>query len=201
MASFAGVIAYGVIGICCLIAICTCSESRKGAPHSMFPGVDGFHWTVGHILFLSIFFAVVVVILATVLCSMLRTARVLRTHPAAELCWKSDFAELPTSERRCRHELAGRVASRICDMAFDCRECRNYEKFASLPASYPVNDLGLIYPPERYYHRGHTWVEPTEDGNLTVGLDDLAVHLIGNPDWWRCHPSARKLTLTRSPGA
>ncbi len=148
----------------------------------MFPGVDGFHWTVGHILFLSIFFAVVMVILATVLRATLRTARVLRTHPAAELCWKSDFAELPHVRAALPARVGGPGCSRICDMAFDCRECRNYEKFASLPASYPVNDLGLVYPPERYYHRGHTWVEPGEDGILTIGLDDLAVHMIGNPD-------------------
>ena len=25
----------------------------------MFPGIDGFHWTVGHVIFLSLFFAVV----------------------------------------------------------------------------------------------------------------------------------------------
>jgi hypothetical protein len=23
----------------------------------MFPGIDGFHWTVGHVIFLSLFFA------------------------------------------------------------------------------------------------------------------------------------------------
>ena len=29
----------------------------------MFPGIDGFHWTAGHIIFLSLFFAVVMTIL------------------------------------------------------------------------------------------------------------------------------------------
>ena len=32
----------------------------------MFPGIDGFHWTVAHVVFLSLFFAVVVTILTTV---------------------------------------------------------------------------------------------------------------------------------------
>src|SRR5208337_1522026 len=31
-------------------------------------------------------------------------------------------------------------------------------------------------------HRGHTWVRPESDGTLTVGLDELAHHLIGRPD-------------------
>src|SRR5207302_1537717 len=34
----------------------------------------------------------------------------------------------------CRHELVGRVISRTCDNAFDCRRCRNYSHFAVLPA-------------------------------------------------------------------
>ena len=32
----------------------------------MFPGIDGFHWTLGHVLFLSLFFAVALTILITV---------------------------------------------------------------------------------------------------------------------------------------
>src|SRR5437762_1611397 len=31
----------------------------------MFPGIDGFHWTLGHVLFLSLFFAVPLPILVT----------------------------------------------------------------------------------------------------------------------------------------
>ena len=89
----------------------------------MFPGIDGFHWTVAHVVFLSLFFTVVVIILTTVVSAVWRTTRDLSTHRAFELCWKSDFGELPESDRRCRHELAGRVAARTCDNAFDCRHC------------------------------------------------------------------------------
>lgn len=148
----------------------------------MFPGVDGFRWTVGHILFLTIFFAVVATIMATVLRAALRTARQFRTHRAAEFCWKSDFGELPEAERRCRHELAGRVASRTCDNAFDCRTCKNYANFASLPAKALAHHLNIRYSPDRFYHRGHTWVELDKDGMVTIGLDDFADHLIGHPD-------------------
>jgi hypothetical protein len=148
----------------------------------MFPGIDGFHWTAGHVIFLSLFFAVALTILVTVASAAWRTARDLRTHAATGLCWKSDFAELPESDRRCRHELAGRVISRTCDNAFDCRSCAKYSQFAVLPATGQAQSLGLDYPVDRYYHRGHTWVQPADDGTVTIGLDDLAQHLIGDPD-------------------
>jgi len=148
----------------------------------MFPGIDGFHWTVGHVVFLSLFFAVVVTILTTVASAAWRTARDFRMHRAIELCWKADFAELPEADRRCRHELAGRVASRTCDNAFDCRHCEKYSHFALLPATGLANDVGLNYSNDRFYHRGHTWVKPADDGTFTIGLDELAEHLIGDPD-------------------
>jgi hypothetical protein len=148
----------------------------------MFPGIDGFHWTVGHVVFLSLFFAIVVTILATVVSAAWRTAHDFRTNQAIELCWKADFAELPESDRRCRHELAGRVISRTCDNAFDCRHCSKYSQFAVLPARASVHALGLNYSEDRFYHRGHTWVKPADDGTFTIGLDELADHLIGDPD-------------------
>lgn len=148
----------------------------------MFPGIDGFHWTVGHILFLSLFFAVALTIATTVLSAVLGTARTFRAHRAIDLCWKSDFAELPESDRRCRHELAGRVIFRTCDNAFDCRSCERYSQFAVLPARAIANPLGLNYPEDRLYHRGHTWVKAEPDGTVTIGLDELADHLIGWPD-------------------
>jgi Glycine cleavage H-protein len=148
----------------------------------MFPGIDGFHWNAGHVIFLALFFAVALTILATVVSAVWRTARDLRTRGAFDLCWKSDFAELPEHERRCRHELAGRVASRTCDNAFDCRHCGKYAEFAALPAREVVHDLGIPYSTDRFYHRGHTWVKPEEDGTVTIGLDELADHLVGKPD-------------------
>ena len=148
----------------------------------MFPGIDGFHWTFGHILFLSLFFAVALTILLTVVSALRRTARDFRTHRAIDLCWHADFAELPEANRRCRHELAGRVISRTCDYAFDCRHCEKYSQFAVLPATGNVSALGLDYSEDRYYHRGHTWLKPEEDGTVTIGLDELAKRLIGDPD-------------------
>ena len=148
----------------------------------MFPGIDGFHWTLGHAVFLGLFFAVVLTIAATVVSAVWRTAQDLRTKQAIKLCWRSDFAALPESDRRCRHELAGRVISRICDNAFDCRHCGKYAQFAVLPPTGFAPDLGLNYSEDRLYHRGHTWVKPAYDGTFTVGLDELANLLIGKPD-------------------
>lgn len=73
----------------------------------MFPGIDGFHWTVAHVVFLSLFFAVVVTILTTVVAATWQAARDVRSHRAIELCWKSDFAELPESNRAAAMNLQG----------------------------------------------------------------------------------------------
>jgi hypothetical protein len=148
----------------------------------MFPGVDGFHRTFTHIVFLSVFFTVLLTILGTLASAALRTADDVRKGRAVEICWKAEFAQLPEAERRCRHELAGRVAHRVCPNAFDCRHCSEYAHYAALPARNEGNTLGLSYPSNRLYHRGHTWVAPQDDGTLTVGLDDMAAHLIGDPD-------------------
>jgi len=148
----------------------------------MFPWVDGFQWSLGHIVFLSLFFAVVLIIFSTLVSAAWRTASVFRTHRATEMCWRMNFAELPEAERRCRHQLAGRVPSRICDNAFDCRHCPKYAEFAALPPRAPSRNVGVDYSADLLYHRGHTWVRPEGDGTLTVGLDELAQHLIGHPD-------------------
>ena len=85
----------------------------------MFPGIDGFHLTVTHVVFLTLFFAIVVTILATLVFAVLRTKRDFRTNRAIELCWKSDFAELPESDRRCRHDAHQYAA---CEQRFSQRE-------------------------------------------------------------------------------
>jgi glycine cleavage system H protein len=148
----------------------------------VFPGVDGFHWTFAHIVFLALFFGVALTIAATVARAVVRAAADLRSRRAGEICWQLEFAELPEAERRCRHEIAGRVAERMCPNAFDCRRCQEYEQFAALPAQAISTTFGLDYPADRLYHRGHTWVREEADGCYSVGLDDLSEHLIGKPD-------------------
>jgi len=149
----------------------------------MFPGFDGFHWTFGHILFLSIFFAVLLTLGTTVVIALRRTARDMSSGKAAAICWQADFAELPESERRCRHELAGRIECRTCPNAFDCRRCPDYARFAVIKPVADCTTFGLNYPTDRFYHRGHTWVRAESDGSFTIGLDDMADHLVGRPDF------------------
>jgi glycine cleavage system H protein len=148
----------------------------------MFPGVDGFHWTFGHVLFLVLFFAVALTILATTVRAAIQSARDLTGNSAPAICWKLEFEDLPESERSCRHELAGRVEHRTCPNAFDCRHCRDYAQFAALPGVPAANTTGLNYPADRLYYRGHSWLRHESDNTYTVGLDDLAEHLIGTPD-------------------
>jgi len=149
-----------------------------------------------------------VTIVATVVSAAWRTTHDFRTHQAIELCWKSDFAELPESDRRCRHELAGRVISRTCDNAFDCRHCEKYSQFAVLPATGVTatgvtatglaTSLGLNYSGDRLYHRGHTWVRPAEDGTVAIGLDELTDHLIGNPDSFKMPEIGAELEINQT---
>jgi len=148
----------------------------------MFPGTDGFTWTFGHVLFVALFLAVALTILATVGSAVWRTLGDFRTHRAIDLCWRSDFAEMPEGHRRCRHELASRVSSRACDNAFDCRHCSQYATFAALPAKAATDSIGINYREDCFYDRGHTWVKPEPDGTLTIGLDEFAEHLIADPD-------------------
>ena len=121
-------------------------------------------------------------ILTTLISAVWRTASDFRTHRATEMCWRMNFAELPKEERRCRHQLAGRVQDRTCANSFDCRHCAEYAQFAALPEIATATNAGVNFSNDRLYHRGHTWVRPEDDGTLTVGLDEFAHHLIGHPD-------------------
>jgi glycine cleavage system H protein len=51
-----------------------------------------------------------------------------------------------------------------------------------LPARVPSPDPGVAYCNNLLYHRGHTWVQPQQDGTLTIGLDEFARRVIGKPD-------------------
>ena len=149
----------------------------------MFPGVDGFHWTFGHIFFISVFLTIVTAIVVVAIMSLMRARRDVSMGRAEPIRWRGDFAELPLSDRKCRHALTGEAPDRICPNAFDCRNCTNHPKFRQARrASGPDILFGLKYPNYRYYHRGHTWVTPQPDGTLLIGLDAIAEQMIGQPD-------------------
>jgi Glycine cleavage H-protein len=154
----------------------------------VFPGIYGFAWDTGHIVFLGIFYGVVTVILCTLAVAAGRAIRDFRLRRAEQIRWRADFHDLPAASRRCRHELCGDVASRTCDNAFDCRSCAVHAQLIARNdgsadgGTVPGSVGGFELPSDRWYHRGHTWVRPADDGVVDVGLDDLARRLLGVPD-------------------
>ncbi len=149
----------------------------------MFPEVDGFDWTFGHVFFISAFLAIVAALAAVAIVSLTRAVRDVSRGRSEPIRWSLDFAELPAPSRQCRHALTGEAPNRICPNAFDCRVCTNHPKFRQAKAGEGSDMLfGLRYPNYRYYHRGHTWVAPQPDGTLLVGLDAIGHRTIGEPD-------------------
>jgi hypothetical protein len=142
---------------------------------------------LGHFIFLGAFFTVVTIIGVTLLAAMLRSRRDLRRRMVDQIRWHSEFEDLPSHDRVCRHVLTGEFRSRECPNAFDCRECVTHNKLVERhPAA--VGDraeedmFGMAFPLDRFYHRGHTWAKLETDGTMTIGLDDLGRRLLGAPD-------------------
>jgi glycine cleavage system H protein len=153
----------------------------------MFPWNYGFHWTAGTIIFMGAFYTVVAIVAATVVTAAMRTRRTLAEEKAEHIRWHSDFHDLPAQGRICRHVLTGEFKSRECPNGFDCRTCETHagmiEKRApAQPVGLEEEVLGMPYPLDRLYHRGHTWVHAEADGTVTVGLDELGRRLLGTPD-------------------
>lgn len=153
----------------------------------MFPGVYGFTWDAGNIIFLGVFFTVAIAIAATVTLASIRAIRDMKRQKAESIRWHEDFHDLPVPLRACRHELAGEIPQRTCPNAFDCRACDLHPAFlerkpAGTATSSTAFLLGLDIPLDRLYHRGHTWVKQESDGTYLIGLDDFAARVFGNPD-------------------
>jgi len=154
----------------------------------MFPWNFGFHWSEGNLIFLGAFYCVVAVVAATVIAAVMRARRSVEAGRGEEVRWHAEFHDLPARDRQCRHMLTGELAYRECPNAFDCRHC---ETHARLVQSRPVvaeqgadekDILGMEFPLDRLYHRGHTWVKAEPDGTVTIGLDGLGRRLVGKPD-------------------
>jgi glycine cleavage system H lipoate-binding protein len=172
----------------------------------MIPGVYEFRWDAAHMIFLGAFYTVACVLAVTLALSLRRCLRLLEAGEADEILWHEEFHDLPASHRSCRHEMAGRIRDRVCPNAFDCRHCPDYERFSAMPCrGAATGHLGahphhpreggdpesrqtasavpwFDMPADRLYHRGHTWVKRAEDGNVLIGLDDLASRLLGPPE-------------------
>jgi hypothetical protein len=138
-------------------------------------------------IFLGAFYSVLTVVITTLLYAIWRSIRALRRGEAEHIRWHSDFHDLPAADRACRHVLTGEFQHRECPNAFDCRECQTHAHWIQQHPPRTVDEpeeeiLGMSFPLDRYYHRGHTWARPEANGTLTIGLDDLGRRLLGQPD-------------------
>ncbi len=158
----------------------------------MFPFVYGFTWDAGNIIFLGLFFSVVAIIVSTVMVAALRARRDFALRKQESIRWESDFHDLPSSARKCRHEFTGEFKHRTCDNAFECGECATHAKLVEhalqnagaeeQKENVQQRIYGYEMPQDRMYHRGHTWVRPETDGTVTVGIDDFGSRLLGLPE-------------------
>jgi glycine cleavage system H protein len=153
----------------------------------MFPWSPEFRWDAYHLAFFSAFYAVVATITCVLALSAGRARRDARAGRGPAVAWRLGFEELPARDRACRHQLTGLVPGRTCDNGFDCRTCATHASLRSRDAGSPSWEgdsdvFGLRLPLDRLYHRGHTFVRPEPDGTVTVGLDDLALRLVGAPE-------------------
>jgi glycine cleavage system H protein len=139
----------------------------------MLPGVDGFRWSAGHLIFLGAFFSVATVIVSTTAYAVARVVKAFRSQKVESIRWKVDFEDLPAKARFCRHELTGEVLGRTCRNGFDCGNCETHQSSERSRQPEPVT---------RMYHRGHTWIRREPDGTFLVGLDELASKQIGQPE-------------------
>jgi Glycine cleavage H-protein len=158
----------------------------------MLPWNYGFHWNLGHIIFLGAFYTVLTVVGTTLIVACRRSRRALVEKRVEDIGWHADFHDLSPQERVCRHELTGELNSRECPNAFDCRHCQTHGRLIAsqlmaghgVPQPHEAEEeiLGMLFPLDRFYHRGHAWARLEQDGTVTVGLDDLGQRLLGEPD-------------------
>jgi hypothetical protein len=159
----------------------------------MFPWSPEFAWDASHLVFFGALYSVVAAIAAALALAGWRAWRDARAGRAPAVAWHADFEDLPASARACRHQLTGEAPGRVCENAFDCRQCAGHPVFEALrerrsaasgedaDAARAVS-LGFDLPLDRFYHRGHTWVRLESDGTVTVGLDEMARRLVGLPE-------------------
>jgi hypothetical protein len=173
----------------------------------MFPWSPEFVWDAGHVAFFGTLYSVLAAIAVTLAVAGRRALQDAREDGGAAVAWQADFEELPASARACRHRLTGEAPGRVCQNRFDCRRCAEHPRLAALreqggaadgscPDGVPEEaSLGLELPLDRFYHRGHTWARLERDGTVSVGLDGLALRLVGGAAQVALPPLGSRLAL------
>ena len=154
----------------------------------MLPTAYEFHWDLGHIFFLGIFYSVLTVVFchagASPRCAL--AARPAppprRRHRLARVVRRPRRRPPPLPPRIRRHRrrpqgLQPRVRLRQLSAS-----TRRWRRPAAGATSSRAGRNGSPRPGERLFHRGHTWVEPRADGTFDVGVDDLLQRCLGRPD-------------------
>jgi glycine cleavage system H lipoate-binding protein len=96
---------------------------------------------------------------------------------------------LPKGERPCLLYANGLIDYKICCKNYECVFCEFDRYFSEQHHVHAVvrpldvlNVRGFRMPQGYYYHRGHTWVRVAEKADVTIGLDDFALRLLGTLD-------------------
>ena len=168
-----------------------CGRGRKKSPSSqggfiMFPWNYGFHLEHRHLIFMGAFYTVLVVVATTLLMPLWRSHRALGKRQVESIRWHSDFHDLPSADRVCRHVLTGEFQRRECPNAFDCRAVRDARQAgrashrrrarrsrSRTSSACPSRSTACITA-------ATPGLRPEADGTVTVGLDDSGKRLIGS---------------------
>ncbi len=120
------------------------------------------------LIFLGAFFCVAAVVAGTLAVVAVRGILDGAPERIAAIQWHSDFSDLLSADRCCRHVLTGEIDTRECPNEFDCRRCSEHPRHAQ-------------YNGDRLYHRGHACAQWNGDGSYNVTLDDAARGVIRGP--------------------
>lgn len=96
---------------------------------------------------------------------------------------------LPKGERPCLLYANGLIDYKICCKDYECVFCEFDRYFSEQLQVHAVvrplevlNVRGYRLPQGYYYHMGHTWVRIAEKADVSIGLDDFILHLLGPLD-------------------
>ena len=95
----------------------------------------------------------------------------------------------PKDERPCLLYANGLIDYKICCKNYECVFCEFDRYFSEQHQVHAVvrpldvlNIRGFRMPQGYYFHLGHTWVRIEENADVSIGLDDFALRLLGPLD-------------------
>ncbi|MCK5878414.1 MAG: glycine cleavage system protein H [Holophagae bacterium] len=99
---------------------------------------------------------------------------------------KEVFPNLPPERRVCRYYFGNQSGAPVyCENEYDCVSCHIHRKMMTSglgqmeELNCKMEVAGMPFQLDRYYHRGHVWARPERNGFVRIGLDSLALRMIG----------------------